>query len=962
MKTKLFRFASLLLALMLAVPFFGSVTVLAADEEEVDKWEKLEAKYTDTPYNSVEDRIYAEGPDATEESEIKGLMRSMFQVLLSDDGYAIYADLSTGEIICLKLAKDADGKFYAHPSYADKPILTLNGEEAYIMAYTGYWSTNPYTIGAINANAKVKAELYSQVNIEFTENNQVSTYYSFLESALLNQIKVSNIKNGARVEYTVGQEAVRYLVPRFIVTEKFNALYDDVVAGLLEEYAGDDYYANFYAEKFLAVYKEITSYSTSDADYIKKSIDRFGSCYQLSSTAGKKNTLLIEEYLKKYTDYSYEQLEADHDETGYVATDKDPAVFKLAIEYTVDAQGLVVRCVAGNIRFDSGTYKLSNVHLLPYAGAGNTNNEGYALYPDGAGSIVDFAGTQGKTFITTTTAYGQDYSYSTISGANNEVARLPVFGMVENETRADGTPTTHGFLAYVEEGESLANITLKASGSSHLYLQTYTAFNPRPKDTYSLSGGISTGADAMWTVESKRKYTKNYKLRIFILEEGNSSYSAMAEMLRNYLISNGTIDDPAKVAEANKDGNQDIPLVLETLGAIKSSKRVLGVPVSTMKALTSFKDIQSSIVDKLQKPAKEGIDPIENIVIKLDGWLDGGLNYDVPTGIEIEDALGGASGFKELINYCKENGVELYPDFDFAYSRKDSLFDDFDPDEDLARTIDDRKAYKKEYNPVFQTYDYSSLGVISANRMMRLYDKTYADYKMYGVGAISVSTLGQYLNSDFNPDNPLTREDSKVLIDRLLNKVSEENDKVMLSGGNIFSVKYANYILDMPLEDSKFKYATASIPFISMVLHGSVEYAGTALNLAGDYGTAVLKSIENGAIPYYVVAVQNTSELKNDPDFSKYYSVRYSIWQQDIYNTYNRVNAALKDVRFATIAEHEFIDNGNSVVRVTYSNGVSFVINYLDADFTYYDNGEIRTVGAKDFIKGDASGKLVANN
>jgi len=243
--------------------------------------------------------------------------------------------------------------------------------------------------------------------------------------------------------------------------------------------------------------------------------------------------------------------------------------------------------------------------------------------------------------------------------------------------------------------------------------------------------------------------------------------------------------------------------------------------------------------------------------------------------------------------------------------------------------------------------------------MMRLYDKTYADYKKYDVGAISVSTLGQYLNSDFNPDNPLTREDAKVLIDRLLGKVSEENGDVMLSGGNIFSVKYADYILDMPLEDSKFKYATASIPFVSMVLHGSVEYAGTALNLSGDFQNAVLKYIENGAIPYFVVAVQNTSELKNDPDYSKYYSVRYSIWQQDIYDTYNRMNSALSDVRFETIASHEFIDSGNSVAKVIYSNGVSFVINHLDKAYTYYDNGEVHTVAAKSFIKFDAEGNIV---
>lgn len=954
-----FRFAAVLLAIMLCVPFISPIKALAAsDDEEVNKWDSLENAYMKSPYNSIEARIYAEGPDATEESEKKGLIRSMFLVLINDNGYAIYADVSTGEVVCLKLARDSSGNFYKHPSYESKPILDLQGNEAYIMAYSGYWSTNPYTIGAINATTSVKAQLYSQLAIEFTENSQASTYYSFLESALQNQIDISNIKNGARVEYTVGQESVKYLAPRFITADKYKALYADVLAGLMGEY-GDPDTAAFYAEKFDSYYTEVKRYSTSDADYIKESIEKFGSCYQTDIKISKKRLQLIEEYLKKYTNYSYEQLEIDHDETGYVATDKDPAVFKLAIEYTIDESGLLVRCAAGNIRFDSTNFKLSNVFLLPYAGAGNTNNEGYALYPDGSGAIVDFSDTKGKTFITSTTAYGQDYSYSTISGANNEVARLPVFGMVEKETKVDGTVTTHGFLAYVEEGESLANITIKSSGSTHIYLQTYTGFNPRPKDTYSLSGGISTGSDAMWTVESKRKYTKNYKLRIFILEEGNSSYSAMAEMLRNYLISNGTLTNPDTFNETVQSGSEDLPLVIETLGAIKSSKRVLGVPVSTIKPLTSFDDIKTSIIDTLTKPTDESVKAVNNLVIKMNGWLDGGLTYNVPTGIDIEEAIGGESGFKSLVQYCKDNNVKLFPDFDFTYAHKDEWFDGFDPDEDLAHTIDDRKAYKKEYSPILQSYEYSTLGVISANRMMSLYNKTYSEYKKYNVGAISLSTLGQYLNSDFNPDNPLTREDAKVLLNKLLTKTEEDNGQIMLSGGNIFTVKYADYLLDVPLEDSKLKYSSASVPFYSMVLHGTVEYSGEALNLAGDYQSAVLKTIESGAIPYFIVAVQNTSDLKNDSEYSKYYSVRYSIWLQDIYDTYNLLNAALKDVRSATISSHEYIDDDNLVAKVVYSNGCSFVINYSQKDFSYYDNGTIQTVKSMEFLKFDANGNIV---
>ncbi len=972
MKTKFNRWLALFVALFICVPFFGTMTALAADDEEVDRWTLIQPKYMKQPYYTVEERIYADKPGKIpaegefSDVEISGEIRSMYQLYVSEYsensvGIALYADLTTGEVVALKLIPNAEKNGYALlDSYINKPIYDINGEEVKIYAYSGYWSSNPTYIGASTASEKAKAELYSQVNVIFTENGQESTYTSFNDCALLDQLKIKSIRNGVRSEYTLGPEAVKYLVPRFITNERYLAITAELEAGMAE--AMDENDAAFYFEKFTANYTAVEEYTSASADYIKKSIDKYGKCWQ-ADTKGKKQLQLLESYLKNYTSYSYEQLDADHGQTGYVSTDKDPAVFKLAIEYSVDEYGLYVRCAAGNVRFDASRFKLSNVQILPVLNAGNTNNEGYALYPDGSGSIIDFKNTKGVDFTTFTTAYGQDYSFSTISGANNEVTRLPVFGMVETSTKPDGEVIKHGYLAYIEEGESLANIFIKSNGTANI-LQTFTAFNPRPKDSYSLSGGLSSGADAMWTVDSKRKYTKDFKLRMFILDgskENGTTYSEMAKELRSYLLKKGVI---STIGDDRKDGKKDIPLVVETLGAIDSTKRVLGVPVATTKALSTFADIKTNIIDNFTSEEQTKGNPISNIVIKLNGWADGGLTSDVPTGVDAEDVLGGNDGFKSLINYSKEKGVTVYPDFDFAYSHQDSMFDGFSTSDDLARTIDDRKAYKKQYSPVSQAYEYSTLGVISTNRMMHFYDETYSEYKKYNVGAIGVSTLGDALNSDFNEDKQLNREDSKVLVDRLLAKIQKENGKLLLSGGNIYAVKYADLILDMPLESSKLSISTASVPFISMVLHGCVEYAGTALNLAGDYQNFVLRTIENGAVPYFIVALTNASELKSHKEYSKYYSVMYSIWYQDIFDTYHTLNNALAKVRYSQIISHEFVDSDYRVAKVKYDNGTTFLINFATTDYTYYDAefNTVYTVGANDFVDLDAEGKLVNNN
>ena len=229
---------------------------------------------------------------------------------------------------------------------------------------------------------------------------------------------------------------------------------------------------------------------------------------------------------------------------------------------------------------------------------------------------------------------------------------------------------------------------------------------------------------------------------------------------------------------------------------------------------------------------------------------------------------------------------------------------------------------------------------------------------MASLKGISVSSLGNYLNSDFNEDNPLTREDSKILTKRLLKKIKEQNGKVLINGGNAYALEFATDILEVPLESSNYRYACASVPFMSMVLHGYKNYAGGALNLAGDYEASLLKAIENGASPYFVVASNNTAVLK-DYTYSilaNYYSVRYVIWKEQIVESYNMLNGALKSVKNSTIDKHEFLDRDRKIVKVTYSNGDVFYLNYLIKDYTVREGNTLIDVPTYGFVKVSADG------
>ena len=1005
MKKTLFRTLAILLAVMFVAPSVLSFVSFAADESdasEVDIWAKLDPAYTGAQFTTVESRIAGDGD-----------VIAPMELILVKDGYALYCDKYNGEVICLKLAEpNEDGEY---------PTFT-NG----VYKYTGYYCTNPYKLGSStsvttqkDSSVAVKKTLLSQIIIKYQENTNETTLESYTSSAMYDQIKTKTIRNGLRLEYTIGREETTYLVPRQIRLDKWMDLLIQVSENANSKTTKTfmAYYTCHFTEP-----EQITSWgetfdpsglSEVTKDYLFMSREKYASIYGANNSAwgiqaGFYDWLVnranntskrtresdlkdypctksfaimvfegsakaaeirrVEQYVKLYTDYTKERMAEDHAETEYSANDKIPALFKMALEYTLDENGLYIRLNAGKIRFDSSNYTLKSIAILPYGGAADVHNAGYIFSPDGSGTIFSLKEIAGSQFTTTSQIYGQDYAYHSVTGGSREVVRYPAFGAVETITTSEkytdievvldengeevekeveksrDTYTNYGYLAMITSGDSLAKLTVTNGGSLHMFASAYTTFNPRPSDTYVLNGGISAGTDAMWTVESKRRYTGDYGIRVFILDNEHASYSGMANIYRDYLESQGYIT-------RLQSTSSDIPLYIQTLGAIDKNDTVLGVPVKKSVPLTSF----SKTIEILQTLKQKA--GISNVKILMEGWCNDGMIPLVPTGIEICDALGGEKGFKELQDYANDpaNGsISLFPNLDFMLAAKDELFDGFSQRGDLAKTIDDQSTTLQYYDPIYQGYGTTRMGIISTAVIEKFYDKTAKEYSKYNVGGIAVTTMGQYLSSDFNEDDPLNREDSKKIVTRLLRRIREENGKVLTASGNYYVWPYVTDIVNVPLDDSRYNYTVASVPFYGMVIHGYIEFAGTAINLAGDYRYQLLKTIESGASPMFIIAAENTAELKNYTNswlLQNYYSVKYSIWFQDICSTYIELNNALKDVQNSRIKEHVFVDDGYRVVRVTYENGTVFFINYLTRDYTVEYGGEKITVPATGFIK-----------
>lgn len=299
--------------------------------------------------------------------------------------------------------------------------------------------TNPYDVGSATASDNIKNQLLSQIILRYTntEGNEISMF-SYVEAALREQIAVSYIKNGIRVEYVMGKRESRSLVPRYIEKSRYEEL-------ILANIDNESKYKKLDAFYVLKDPNEEGLTSKAKDEMLKSfPITKEMAIYVFDSTASEREVNLIESIIKEFCPaYTYETLEYDHQLTKYTSEDANPVQFRMALEYTIDEDGLSVRLPANGIRFDQSTYQLSYIRVLPYMGAASSEFTGYTMIPDGSGALVRFEDVlkTGMSRVLSGKLYGQDYAYHTISGANQQVMRMPIFGVVEDTVYKVGGET-----------------------------------------------------------------------------------------------------------------------------------------------------------------------------------------------------------------------------------------------------------------------------------------------------------------------------------------------------------------------------------------------------------------------------------------------------------------------------------------------------------------------------------------
>ncbi len=597
---------------------------------------------------------------------------------------------------------------------------------------------------------------------------------------------------------------------------------------------------------------------------------------------------------------------------------------RIPVKYTLTEDSLVASLLTKEIE-EYGTSDLNTVDVLPFFGAGSTEDEGYLLVPDGSGALIDF--NNGKTSASgfESILYGYDYGTSDRTMNTDEALKaartqsqnlyLPVFGLKSNED---------GYLAIITESEGRSTVKAQSAGRSTSYNTAWASYTYRAQGSVRM---LQQQFDQQVTTISERDPDSNdtFQVSYRFLETGKNEYTDMAELYREYLIENDGL-----VQRVEKG---DIPLYLDLYGYIRKTKAFFGIPKDTKIATTTFEDA-ISLIEQLNEAG------IMNTVVKYNYWMKNGYYSKIQTNAKIDGTVGNQRELDELNNLLKSNGGSLYLSVDLTnvYKTGSGFSTWGDALNNVANTTQPMYTFSLDNASIDSRYKAGYL--TRPSKLSEFFDTFLKNYSSRSVSGLAVDALGNMVYSDLS-SNGMSRSEIPDLYRSILDTALESVDSLMVTGAGDYAATRATHIMNSPLYSSNYDIEDRNVPFYQIVFHGYVNYSIGATNLSSNPEIMALKCLETGAAPMYSWVGRNSSELiSSRSDFL--YSADYERWMDSAIEDYNTVNAVLKDVADLPITGHEEL--ADNVYQTTYGDTTRVIVNY-NSESVVIDGQTIEATG-----------------
>ncbi len=545
---------------------------------------------------------------------------------------------------------------------------------------------------------------------------------------------------------------------------------------------------------------------------------------------------------------------------------------------------------------ETGTYTLAQVWFAPFLGSTVGDEiQGYMFVPDGSGALIRFRRPIKYLAGYNERVYGSDYSIDNTHSVGDlnanrtndflkgsEQITMPVYGI------------SHGYdsnalMGYVSRGAAYAGIMADPAGiiTNYNYSSAYFVY----RQVYLQPTGRDGAGIQM--VQRNRNLV-NPELRVYFLAGQQANYIGMAKCYQSILQEEGVLPGAQHSEPA---------LMLDFIAADVKK----GFLVNTTIQLTDNQQMLDA-ADYLQEKG------IENASFQLMGWQSGGLNgYKKTKVYSVSDLV-------TLYNQLQQKNCQLQLYLAPLSARQGQVSSQKDLAIGQSQEIIELPRNNKK---VFL----GDIQFIKTEKALEILLEQVQLLKQAGLDGFTVDELGSILYSEMLLDDQQDRNQVRQLV---LQSLQRMENGLTLYRPNAYLLGVTAAYRNAPMSSSRYAFETDSVPFVQLVLSGSMVLYAPYANQSFYTEMDVLKCVEYNAYPSFLLTGSDSKELTGTPS-QEYFSTCFDDWKETAVSIYQRIHGVLQNVHGQAMMNHQVLAEG--IVRVDYEKG-SILINYTDSAVT----------------------------
>jgi len=542
-------------------------------------------------------------------------------------------------------------------------------------------------------------------------------------------------------------------------------------------------------------------------------------------------------------------------------------------------------------------FVLRNIVVYPYFGSTKGESDGYVVLPDGGGAIVDLDSTPDKIAIFGVDVYGKDLGYMSPSPLTRDLTvkpikriSMPIYGMIHDVGNT-------GFLVISEQGANYGVLNFKSAGPINSYYYTY--FSYRYRESYEQ---YQSRADEEQFRISLQKDINEYDVaqKYVFLSGRSADYVGMAKAYQDYLLSTN------QLGEKRRSEYDQTPMKIDFIG----SEITMGILRPKLREVTKYSEV-TSILQQLQS---DGYNELTT-ALKTYNMSEDGYRFD------IFRKLGGKNDFKEMLEVLDENNIPFSYYLDYVRS-----YDSYSKKH--AQTLSKREIYHIELS----WWSYAHL-VNHTEHYLSYAKDDVEDLSKYGIDTVTLNGFDRSVYTSWD-DGIVSSTENLSDVNETLKYFNDKDIMTNIYNPDAYMYAYTNEYYNAPISSSDFTFVSASIPFMQLVIGGYMDMYSDYLNFISDETTSLLRLVEFGIYPSYVLTGGSTYDLK-ETNSSYYYITEYDVLKDRISDYYEFIDEGLQASMGKEMLDHTFLAEG--VVLVEYEGNVQIMLNYNNVEVTVND-------------------------